>query len=239
VPGQVLEFSDLAATVGDRAPCRFECQATLVEAQRGPAEQAQVSQVGVDREAPLLRAHEERARGARIDRMETMVARLRKAGVLVEMEAVLLAAGAGGGVLGRPHLARALMASGHVGSLQEAFHRYIGEGLPAFQPLSLLDPVQGVEVIVAAGGIAVWAHPPRERVDALLPELIRAGLKGLEVYRPLSLPDHVRRMERIARRAGLFFTGGSDWHSPDRDLPLGEFYVDEGKISTFMKAAGL
>ena len=88
---------------------------------------------------------------------------------------------------------------------------------------------------MAAGGSAVWAHPPSDLVDSLLPELVRAGLEGLEVYRPRSPARQVRRLESVARTASLLVTGGSDWHSPDRNEPLGAFYAPPGKVAPFMQ----
>jgi predicted metal-dependent phosphoesterase TrpH len=193
----------------------------------------------IDLDAPPLRRHEERARTSRLLRMETMVARLKQAGVGVEMEAVLSAAGGDHGVVGRPHLALALVRAGLVGSIEEAFDLYIGDRLPAFEPTALLDPVEGIALAGACGGIAVWAHPPGDLVDGLLPELVRAGLRGLETYRPQSQPQQVRRLEGVARSAGLLTTGGSDWHSPERNEPLGTFHVAGSRIGRFLEAGGL
>jgi hypothetical protein len=193
----------------------------------------------IDLNAPPLRRHQERARTARLARMETMIGKLREAGVEVEMAAVLAAAGGDLGVVGRPHLAAALVGAGYAGSIGEAFDLYIGDGLPAFEPTALLDPVAGVSLAAEAGGIPVWAHPPGDLVDALLPELVRAGLRGLETYRPQSLPQQVKRLEGVARSAGLFTTGGSDWHSLERNEPLGAFYLESDRVSAFLRAGGL
>jgi predicted metal-dependent phosphoesterase TrpH len=165
----------------------------------------------IDIQAPRLRAHEERARTLRLTRMEVMVSRLNTSGVPVRMDAVLTAAGGDSGVIGRPHLAEALVSAGHAASIADAFDRYIGDALPAFVPTALMDPAEGVELAVAAGGLPVWAHPPGDLVDGLLPELVRAGLRGLETYRPQSLAQHVRRLEGVASSAGQLKTRGSDW----------------------------
>ena len=189
----------------------------------------------VDPAAAPMRAHEEKASVARLERMEVMVARLREGGVDVAMDAVLRAAGSDAAVLARPHLAQALVLSGHADSIADAFDRFIGDRLPAFQPTALLDPADGIEIVLASGGVPVWAHPPGDLLDPLLPELVRAGLRGLEAYRPLSGADQVRRIERIARSAGLLVTGGSDWHSPDRNPPLGDFHVPSGTLDPLME----
>lgn len=193
----------------------------------------------VDPSAPPLREHEARALGARERRMEAMIDRLRQQGVHVEMDAVLHAAGPDRGTLGRPHLARALVAAGHAASVPEAFDRWIGDAHRAFVPVSLLDPSGAVDVVRAAGGIAVWAHPPADLLDALLPGLVRSGLRGIEIYRPRASADQVLRLEATARTAGLLITGGSDWHGPDGGTQLGDFCVTSDDIAPFLEAGGM
>jgi predicted metal-dependent phosphoesterase TrpH len=193
----------------------------------------------VDVESTARRAHEARARTVRLTRMQKMVDRLNEAGVPVQMEAVLAAAGGDSGVVGRPHLAEALVGAGHAVSIADAFDRYIADGLPAFVPTALMEPVEGVRLAIAAGGLAVWAHPPGDLIDAVLPELVRAGLRGLETYRPQSLAQQIRRLEGVARSAGLFTTGGSDWHSLERNEPLGAFSVATERVQGFLEAGGL
>jgi 3',5'-nucleoside bisphosphate phosphatase len=193
----------------------------------------------VDLGAPELQKHEERAHGARLARMETMVARLQKAGVSVDMAAVLSAAGETPASVGRPHLARALVESGQVGSIDEAFDRYLADGLPFFEPTAFLDPVGAIELARACGGLPVWAHPPMDLVDGLLPDLVRAGMRGIEAYRPLSTGEQIRRSESVAKSAGLFPTGGSDWHSLERNGPLGSFFLSEQRLARFLQAAAL
>ncbi len=193
----------------------------------------------VDPGAPSLQAHAERAVRLREDRLVGMVARLRDQGVDVEMDWVLEAAGPDRSALGRPHLARALVRGGHAASVPDAFNRWIGDEHPAFIPTELASPMEAVELIGDAGGIAVWAHPPEDTVDALLPSLVDAGLRGLEVFRPRSPQDLVRRLQGVAKRHGLLVTGGSDWHTPDAGPSLGDFYVTSDEVGPFLDAGGL
>ena len=193
----------------------------------------------VDPDAPGLRAHQVRAEGARERRMAEMVGRLRDQGIHVEMDAVLAAAGPERGSLGRPHLARALVAAGHAQSVSDAFDRWIGDSHAAFVPTALLDPAGAVDVVRAAGGIAVWAHPPTDLIDTLLPGLVRAGLRGLEVYRPRADAESMGRLERTARTAGLLVTGGSDWHTPDAGSVLGDFHVTGDELGRFLEEGGM
>ena len=76
------------------------------------------------------------------------------------------------------------------------------------------------------------------RCTGLLPAFIEAGLKGLEVYRPRATPRHIRKLERVAKGAGLIVTGGSDWHDPERGYPLGSFFVTEEDVGELIEAGG-
>lgn len=193
----------------------------------------------VDPTHPRLEAYEERARRLRLERMEEIVSRLGRQGIEVEMSAVLEEAGPRRSMIGRPHLARALVAAEHVESVPEAFDRFIGDQHAAFVPTELGDPVDAVSVIREAGGIPVWAHPPLALLDGLLPVLVRSGLRGLEVYRPWADADQVRRLKTAARTAGLLVSGGSDWHDPDRNRPLGDFFVTSGEVGALLAEGGL
>ena len=193
----------------------------------------------VDPEAKALREHAARAETGRERRMEGMIQRLRGQGVNVDMEAVLAAAGPDRGSIGRPHLAKVLVEAGHATSIPDAFDRWIGDAHPAFLPTALLEPPAAVEVVKAAGGIPVWAHPPLDVLDTLLPPLVRAGLRGLEVYRPRADPQQMATLERTARSAGLVVTGGSDWHSPNAGSALGDFHVTSDELSRFLEEGGM
>ena len=189
--------------------------------------------------APALVAHGQRALTVRQERMKTMVARLCGAGLHVTYEDVEAAAGPDRVNLGRPHLAKVLVAAGHVSSVPEAFNRLIGDQHPAFVPTQLLDPFEAVSLILDGGGLPVWAHPPGDLVDTLLPGFVRAGLRGLEVYRPSHSRSDVVRLEGICRSAGLVMSGGSDWHTPDAGVPLGTFHVSGDEVEKLLAAGGM
>jgi predicted metal-dependent phosphoesterase TrpH len=192
----------------------------------------------VDPDAPSLAAHTERAGRRRQERMREMLERLAAQGIQVGYTAVEEAAGPARDVIGRPHLARALVAAGHATSIHDAFDRLIGDRHPAFVPTELLDPVGAVEVVKSAGGIPVWAHPPAALLDELLPRLTRAGLGGLEVWRPRNHRPEIDRYEGTCRTSGLLMSGGSDWHSPDGGTALGDFAVNGENIAPLLAAGG-
>jgi predicted metal-dependent phosphoesterase TrpH len=129
--------------------------------------------------------------------------------------------------------------AGHVTTISEAFDRYIGDEHPAFIPTSLLSPEEAVELVLQAGGIPVWAHPPEDRVEALLPRLVQVGLRGLEVYRPRHAPRYTLRLEGLCRAWKLLPSGGSDWHGPDRGIVLGDFFVTAEEVAELLEEGGI
>ena len=192
----------------------------------------------IDPHSSVLDSHRKSAGGRRENRMREMVGRLRGRGLRIDYDDVLVAAGPERDSIGRPHLARALVANGEAVSLQDAFDRLIANGHPGYVPLEVLTPVGAVELVLAAGGLPVWAHPPLKLLDELLPRLVGAGLRGLEVYRPSHGPGYVIRLEELCRAHGLLVSGGSDWHSPDSGHKLGDYYVDAHEIESLLEAGG-
>ena len=141
--------------------------------------------------------------------------------------------------IGRPHLAKALLSGGQVSSVLEAFHTLIGDHHEAFVPTALLTPEEAVDLVLDSGGVPVWAHPPGDLLDPLIPGLVRRGLAGLEVYRPSHSKNDVLRLESICRTTGMVMTGGSDWHTPDAGAVLGTFFVTGDEVDKFLTRGGL
>ena len=193
----------------------------------------------VDPESEVLLNHRAHATRRRDNRMREMLNKLAEADILVGYENVTAAAGPDRGVLGRPHLARALVTAGHATSVPDAFKRLIGNESQFFVPTDLLEATEAVRLVLAAGGIPVWAHPPRDIVDVLLPELISSGLRGIEVYRPSHRVNDVKRLEAICSDKALMCSGGSDWHTPDAGRSLGDFFVDAAKIEDLLTIGGI
>ena len=170
--------------------------------------------------------------------MREMIRRLDAQGGSVTFEEVLSVAGPDRQALARPHLARALVERGHARSAVDAFDRLIGNAHEAFVPTGLLSPVAGIELILEAGGIPVWAHPPQWLLDGLLDGFVEAGLAGLEIYRPKNSSNLTMRLEAAARPRGLLVTGGSDWHGPEGGN-LGDFFVTGEEVSGLLEAGGI
>ncbi|MDW7711682.1 MAG: PHP domain-containing protein [Deferrisomatales bacterium] len=160
---------------------------------------------------------------SRHQRNPRMIRRLQELGVDITLEEVL--AEAGDSLVGRPHFARVLVRKGAVGSLQQAFDRYLGRGAPAYVHKERLTPAQSAELLREAGGLLVLAHPgllDGERPGALagvLEHLLPLGLAGIEAYYSRHNPEQVARYGELARRHGLLLTGGSDFHRPGEGGP--------------------
>ena len=188
----------------------------------------------IDYQSSKLSDYTSRAIRAREDRMHEMLSRLANQNVMVDMDDVVKEAGPECSSLGRPHLARALVTKNYASSIGDAFDRLIGDGHQAQVSIRVLEANEAIGLIRDSGGIAVWAHPRLEVLQELLPELVTAGLRGLEVYRPKSSPEHVRKVKTRAEEMDLLVTGGSDWHGPGLGAELGAFYVTPDDISQFL-----
>jgi 3',5'-nucleoside bisphosphate phosphatase len=153
---------------------------------------------------------------SRVTRARAMVARLAELGAPVTWEQV--SALAGNGVVGRPHIARAMAEAGVIGSPEQAFGPdWIGAGGRAHVARYALDPARAVRLIRDAGGVAVLAHPRvAERgwtvPDDVIAGLAAAGLSGIEVRHPDQDPAKRAELQALADRLGLVASGGSDDH---------------------------
>ena len=172
-----------------------------------------------DRESPLLQALEAQ-RADRLRRMHGMVERLNELGLDIHIDDVVAQA-AGATSLGRPHLARALVAKGCVENVQQAFDQYIADEGDGYVALQRLTSGEIIDLIHASGGVAVIAHPLRLRDPAHIQELVALGVDGIEVIHPTADPDEQLRLRTIAEEHGLVVTGGTDFHAPVEGRPIG------------------
>jgi hypothetical protein len=195
---QLIPGVEINAVVHDRADL-WESELHILGFGMDPADEAF--------EAALA---DQRAR--RRIRFEQTTARLRELGLPVDAQLERLDLRADD-ALGRPTVARALVAAGHARSVEDAFTRLIGRGCPAYVPRAGLDPAEAIAAIRAAGGLASLAHFPEsvERPD-IVRDLIDQGLAGLEVhYRSFDQPT-TDAVAAVAREYGLLATGGTDYH---------------------------
>lgn len=168
-------------------------------------------------------------------RARTIAERLDRAGAPIDVDALLEAGAAlGGKSLARPQIAQALIAAGHVGTVAEAFERFLSEDGPAYVPHTGASPAEVVDLVVRAGGVPSLAHPGYTKKDEIIPELVVAGLMAIEAYHSSHDDSTTDRYLETARRYGLAVTGGSDYHGEGTrrseffgvvGLPFDEFRV--------------
>jgi len=177
----------------------------------------------VDPDDPALNAETELIRGDRTHRARAMVGKLRELGAPVTWDRVTEIAG--GAVVGRPHIARALAAAGVVETPADAFtEEWIGDGGRAYAGRYAPDPARAITLVRAAGGVPVLAHPRSpgyEIADEVIIGLAAAGLAGVEVWHPDHDHSERTRLAALASRLGLVATGDSDDHGSFNASGLG------------------
>jgi predicted metal-dependent phosphoesterase TrpH len=152
-------------------------------------------------------------RADRRRRAEEILRRLEAAGVPLDPASVL-DGHPPDRAIGRPLVAAALVQTGHVASIAEAFDRYLSTGRPGFVPRTGAPPERVIEIIEQAGGVASLAHPGKVGDERLVDRLAAGRLRAIEVHHPDHAPEDVERYSALARREGLVMTGGSDYHGP-------------------------
>ncbi|MFD9107378.1 PHP domain-containing protein [Streptomyces bottropensis] len=183
-----------------------------------------------DPEESELLAERELVRDDRVPRARAMIVKLNELGVPVTWEQV--ARIAGGGSVGRPHVATALVDLGVVSTVDDAFTgQWLADGGRAHVAKHETDPFEALRLIKGAGGVAVFAHPAAAKRGRTVPEsavadLAAAGLDGIEV-------DHMEhdtatraRLRGLAKELGLLTTGSSDYHGSRKTCVLGEYTTD-------------
>lgn len=171
----------------------------------------------------------------RKNRIKKMVVKLKELNFNITFEEV--AAVAGKGSIGRPHIARVLMEKGYVRTIKDAFKELISPGCPAYVARYNISPKEAIELILGANGVPVIAHPGLLKDDSIILDMISYGLKGIEVWHP----DHKKGLRKkyrdLAHKYELLLTGGSDWHGKNKDanfslgnIKLDYKYVEELKL---------
>lgn len=171
----------------------------------------------LDPDDRVLREALSRLQEGRVAQARSMVERLAELGWPLDWDRVM--AIAQGGSIGRPHIARALIERGYVGSVDEAFSRFLRRGGPGYVEGQKLLPQEAVSLIKEAGGVPSLAHPIivgasdyRLDLDRLLPVMVEAGLDGIEAYYKGYTPEVTAFLFGLASRYRLVPTGGSDFH---------------------------
>ncbi len=174
----------------------------------------------------------------RVPRARAIVAKLADAGYPVTWELVLdqLQDGA---TVGRPHIADTLVAAGVVADRNEAFTTLLHDDGPFFVGHYYVDAVRAVELVRAAGGVPVFAHPAAATRgttvgDDAIRAMAAAGLAGLEVDHRDNAPADRERLRALAGELGLLVTGASDYHGSGKDNRLGEHTTDPAVLEELL-----
>ncbi|CQR74662.1 hypothetical protein SOV_27710 [Sporomusa ovata DSM 2662] len=191
-----------------------------------PHHEVHILGYGIDINNVKLRDQLEIIRNARLKRSQMIVDKLSKLGYSINYNRVLDMTGQTRAV-GRPHIAQVLVEAGYFKTIPEAFQQVLTKNSPAYVPHYKLTPEQVIRLIEQSGGIAILAHPGLVGDDNLVLDLIRAGIRGLEVYHPEHDQTAANKYLAIAKKYNLKITGGSDFHGIPGRYPekLGNFTV--------------
>ena len=163
-----------------------------------------------DWEAAWFQAFLGTQREERRQRVYRIAARLAELGMPIDPGEVFALVKEGSA--GRPHVAQAMVDRGYVKSVREAFDRYLSMNGPANVPRKRFTPIEAVRIIRRARGVPVLAHPGLANRDELIPELVEAGLLGIEAFYPEHSSGQITAYREMCSRLGLIATGGSDFH---------------------------
>lgn len=174
-------------------------------------------------------------RQKRVERLEKIIDCLRDNGFDVDLEE-LFHVSSGEYAVGRAHLARLLVEKGYVESVEEAFDKWLGRGKLCFSEKYILSPEAQIQVVLELEGIPVLAHPAAYRKKPDIDELLKVGLKGIEVFHPDHSVKDVAELLDLAFEKKLVITGGSDSHGRDqsRGFTIGTAFLPEIYVEDFL-----
>ncbi len=158
-------------------------------------------------------------------RAQKIIERLRTMGIKLEFDTVLGLAGKAN-LIGRPHIARALIDAGYCTTKWDVFDRFLGDECPAFVPKPSPDTEDVIKLVKKMGGITSIAHPHKINNDLIVQEIIEMGVDGLEVFYSKSDENTIRYYNKMAQKNGLLRTGGTDFHGDGFEMDtFGSFSV--------------
>ena len=194
--------------------------------------------LGMDPENGALQKTLEELRKSRIRRAERILEKLSQVGAALPDDELPDDTS----TFTRPHIARALVRTGHCRNVDDAFNRFLGRGGPAHEPSPGIPSQQAIDAIHAAGGIACLAHAPRSRgtdaaggMEGFVERLVRLGLDGIETEHPSLKRQERKKLRRLARRWNLVECFGSDYHEPSRSSGPGVVVEDQAALDALLE----
>ena len=194
-----------------------------------------------DPTSPAIVTEQQRLRIERRTRLRAMAARMAEDGLPVDADEIM-------GLLpadspaGRPHLAQALVRAGLVSTVDEAFAEYLGSGRGYYLPRQDTPVEDAIDMIAAAGGVTVFAHPfarSRGRIVSAetIAKLAEHGLTGVEVGHPNHDEETREELRGLARELNLIQTGSSDYHGTNKTIPIGAETTDPEQFEALAEKA--
>jgi 3',5'-nucleoside bisphosphate phosphatase len=188
---------------------------------------------------PAFAAERARLRDERLGRGQRIVEALAAAGYPVDWAEILERSD--GGVVGRPHIARALVSGAVVDSVDHAFATLLNHRSPYYVAKVDTDVHEGIALVRAAGGVPVFAHglaTRRGRIvgDDAIVAMTEGGLLGLEVDHPDHAEDQRTHLRGLAADLGLIITGSSDYHGTNKTTPIGACTTDPAQFEAILAA---
>ncbi|MCC6444807.1 MAG: PHP domain-containing protein [Armatimonadetes bacterium] len=192
----------------------------------------------VDIRSPALQEALRKIRDDRMIRNSLIVEKLQSLGVSVTLDEVITLAG--GGTVGRPHIAQAIVRAGRAYDINSAFGKFLIPGTPAYVERVRLEPEEAIRAVRASGGVPVMAHPGKFGKDEMISRFAEMGLMGLEVYHTDHSDLASSRYLSLASKLGLIITGGSDSHGPlgGKPIPVGSVSMPYMTVEMLKEAAG-
>jgi hypothetical protein len=190
----------------------------------------------IDHKRENLLKYLERFKLERVRRARRIIEKLNKIGIDIRLDD--LKGPLECGCVGRLHVAQVLIQKNMASSIKEAFEGFLSKGKPGYVEKFKLHPFSAIKLINGAGGIPVLAHPYYPGNIDILPDLVKEGLKGIEVFHPEHGVEDVERFQLAARRYGLLVTGGSDSHGARKEGgQIGSVLVDQAIVDSIKDEA--
>ena len=179
----------------------------------------------INYESDIINEITNKLKESRLVRGEKILDKLINMGLKITLEEVKSLAGKG--VIGRPHIARALINRGYVSSIEEAFSKYIGRNQPAYVERLKLSIEECIELIHKVGGVAILAHPGLIEDDKIIYEIMKYKIDGIEVVHSKHSQDVIKKLSSLADSLNLIKTGGSDCHGVliNNNPLLGDYFI--------------
>ncbi len=189
---------------------------------------------GFDIHNRVFRAFLHTIEKGRLSRAKKIVKLLARQGMSLDFRDVINLTGKLN-LVGRPHIARALIDAGYCRDIKDVFDNYIGEGKCCYIPKPAPEAAKVIEAVKRAGGVSVLAHPYIYRDDDMVRHLIDLGIEGLEVFYSRHTDEETARYKQMAEDNNLIKTGGSDFHGHGSDMNFFGFFTAPPSVAEELK----